>query len=253
MLWMEDPYRPTLDVDLLASGPSDAASVEALMNEICAVECPEDGLTYDLASMRVVPIRALQEYEGQRVKITTLLGRTRIRLQVDLGFGDAAVPSPEEAEYPTLLDDLPAPNIRAYRREASIAEKFEAMVKLGRINSRMKDFHDVWAVSSQFPFDGKELLEAVRACFARRKTDLHEAPEVLRPAFYEEKRLVKLWRDYLAEGAFLTPPPSSFASIGERIRGFLGPLREHLVRGEEFRQRWEAKGPWSQTPEEKTP
>jgi len=244
-LWMRDPYRPTRDVDLLASGANDVASVRDLLSEICAVECPEDGLVYDLATLDVAPIRAVEEYGGQRARLTARLGGTRIRFQVDLGFGDAVSPDPEDAEYPTLLDDLPAPRIRAYRRELSIAEKLEAMVTMGRANSRMKDFHDVWALSSQFTFDGPTLREAVRACFERRRTGLEELPDVMRPAFYEDARLAGFWSGYLRSATFTVPPPSDFTAVGERIREFLLPVLESLMQGTDFDLGWAVGGPWS--------
>jgi len=243
-LWMNDPYRPTRDIDLLASGASDRESVRQLMRDICTVECPEDGLVFDLETLDVAPIRAVEEYQGQRARLTARLGNARIRFQVDMGFGDAVTPAPEEHDYPTLLEDLPAPRIRAYRREVSLAEKFEAMVKLGRSNSRMKDFHDAWALSSQFDFEGPVLKAAVRACFERRRTSLDELPDALRSAFYEDGRLDAFWRAYVEAGTFSAPPPTSFEVLGERIREFFGPLRESLVAEVAFEREWPAGGPW---------
>ena len=123
----------------------DEASIRAVIETICAVACPEDGLTFDLGSLDLSPIRAEDEYQGQRVVMRAYLGKARIRLQIDFGFGDAVTPGPEDAVYPTLLDTLPAPRLRTYPQVVTVAEKFEAMVQLGLRNSRMKDFHDIWA------------------------------------------------------------------------------------------------------------
>jgi hypothetical protein len=162
-LWMDEPYRATRDVDLLAFGSSDDAGIREVMETICAVPCPEDGLRFDLDSLDISPIRTEEEYQGRRAVLRAFLGKARIRIQVDYGFGDAVTPGPEDAEYPTLLDGLPNPRIRTYPRVVTVAEKFQAMVDLGRRNSRMKDFHDVWALSSKFAFDGTALREAVSA------------------------------------------------------------------------------------------
>jgi predicted nucleotidyltransferase component of viral defense system len=170
VLWLEDPYRATRDLDFLAHGPSDAASIRKIVVKICAVPCPEDGLVFDLDSLEVFPIRPDEEYQGQRSVLHALLGKARTRLQIDFGFGDAVTPDPEEVEYPTMLPDLPVPRLRVYRQEVTIAEKFEAMVVLGRRNSRMKDFHDIWALSSTFAFEGSVLRQAIVACFERRRT-----------------------------------------------------------------------------------
>ena len=149
-LWMSDPHRMTRDLDFLAYGANDEHSIAELISTVCAVTCDEDGLTFDRDSVAISPIRADEEYHGHRARLTAFLGKSSIRFQVDIGFGDAVVPPPEERDYPTILADTPAPRVRVYRREVSIAEKFEAMVKLGRRNGRMKDFHDVWALSSAF-------------------------------------------------------------------------------------------------------
>ena len=142
-VWLPDPYRVTRDVDLLASGSSDAGAIRALFTEICAAPCPEDGLRFDRSGLTVDVIRPDEEYAGKRAGFRAYLGTARIRVQVDLAFGDAVAPAPEEIEYPTMLERLPVPRVRAYPREASIAEKFEAMVKLDFLNSRMKDFYDI--------------------------------------------------------------------------------------------------------------
>lgn len=166
-------------------------------------------------------------------------------MQVDFGFGDAMTTAPEEVEYPTILADLPVPHIRAYPRVASVAEKFEAMVKLDTRNSRMKDFHDVWALSGTFPFDGEELRDAVAACFHRRGTLwAGEVPSVLTPGFYQTSDLQRRWTAYLRRGAMRTPPPSGFEAIGERVRRFLLPVRDAILTESRFEVQWVPGGPW---------
>lgn len=171
--------------------------------------------------------------------------KARIHFQLDFGFGDAVVPAPVEIEYPTLLPTLPPPRIRAYRREVSLAEKFEAMVTLGLRNSRMKDFHDVWALSSAFSFESALLSEAVAACFERRGTAwTEEPPHVLGTAFYENNDLRERWAAYLSSDAFRNAPPTVFTAIGERVREFLGPVRDGIAGGESFSRHWKPGGPW---------
>ena len=246
MLWMRDPYRATRDIDLLAAGPSDEGAVRGIVSAIGSAPCPEDGLAFDVDHLDISPIRADEEYQGQRVVLQALLGTARIRLQVDFGFGDAVVPDPERADYPTLLPDLPAPRLRVYRRETTVAEKFEAAVTLGRRNSRMKDFHDMWALSSAFAFDGDELRRAVVATLQRRRTALSaEPPDALREDFYTAASLEARWRAYLVAAAFRDSPPSSFEQVGVRMRRFLGPVATNIVSGGNFRSTWQPGGPWT--------
>jgi len=244
-VWMPDPYRATRDIDLLSFGPPDEAAIRTLIEEICALPCPEDGLRFDLSKLVVEEIRAAEDYPGKRAQFLALLGTARIRVQIDFGFGDALVVGPEEIEFPTLLKGLPAPRLRAYSRETTVAEKFEAMVKLDTRNSRMKDFHDVWALAGTFAFNGPPLQRAIAACFERRATPwTAETPRALTPAFYQMPDLEMRWRHYLAAGAVLVPPPAQFEIIGERIVNFLGPGRSSIIEGASFDLAWVPGGPW---------
>lgn len=249
-VWLPDPYRATRDVDVLASGPTDDDAIRSLVAEICSVDCPEDGLRFDLSELVVETIRAEEEYSGKRARFRTWLGKARIRVQLDLGFGDALAVPPEEVEIPTMLQRLPAPRLRAYSRETCVAEKFEAMVKLDTRNSRMKDFHDIWALAGVFAFDGPTLRDAVSACFERRATNLTaETPRALTAAYYRMPEIETRWRNYLTAGAVLAQPPSQFEVIGERIIRLLSPIRESLVAGEPFAQTWPPGGLWRPTDE----
>ena len=245
-VWMDEPYRATRDVDVLALDGADEAYVRQVVATICGVPCPEDALTFDLSSVRVFPIRAAQDQPNQRVTLTARLGNARIPLQVDVGFGDVVVPGPEEVRYPTLLDGMAGPAVRAYPRASSVAEKFEAIVQLGQQNSRMKDFHDVWALSETFSFDGTVLREAIRACFARRGTDWTTLkPVILTSKFYSNVRLIRLWRDYRSSTEPLIPPPEAFEVVSERIFHFLGPIRDSVLADAPFGAYWPPGGPWA--------
>jgi hypothetical protein len=233
--WLADPYRATRDVDILASGAADDGAIRRLVAEICAVPCPEDGLRFDLSDLTVETIRPEDEYSGKRARFRAFLGTARIAVQLDLGFGDAVAVQPEEITFPTLLADLPPPRLRAYPRELTIAEKFEAMVQLGTRNSRMKDFHDIWALAGAFAFDGVPLQRAVAGCFERRGTPwTTEAPPVLAPPFYENPAIATRWRNYLAAGSVLSPPAARFEKVGERIIAFVGPVRDSIISGTAF-------------------
>ncbi len=243
--WMPDPHRATRDVDLLVSGDSHETAVRRTMETICQVQCPADGIAFDLQSLSITPIRDEQRYTGQRAVLRAYLGKARIRLQVDFGFGDVLSVAPEAAELPTLIGGVPPPRVRAYPRVATVAEKFEAMVQLGRRNSRMKDFHDLWALSDVFAFDGGPLREAISRCFTRRGTAwTPEVPDALTPAFYADPDVVARWDAYLRRGQFRASPPRAVEEVGTRIREFLGPLRESILGDAAFEQRWPAGGPW---------
>lgn len=245
-VWLPDPYRATRDVDILASGAVDDEAIRALVAQICDVSCPDDGLRFDLTDLVIETIRPEEEYSGKRARFRTFLGNARIAMQLDLGVGDAVAVGPEEVTYPTMLSTLPPPRLLAYPRELTVAEKFEAMVRLDTLNSRMKDFHDIWALAGAFAFDGATLQRAVAACFERRGTPWSdEAPRVLTTAFYQLPELEARWRNYLAAGAVLVAPPAQFDTIGERIIQFLSPVRDWVLSGDGPVGSWPPGGPWS--------
>jgi hypothetical protein len=243
-VWLAKPYRATRDIDVLAFAPADDRAIRAMLEEICSVQCPEDGLRFDLADLRIDPIRVEEEYAGRRARFLAYLGTARIRVQMDFGFGDAPGKF-EKIHYPVILEDLPVPEVRAYPREASIAEKFESMVKLGTQNSRMKDFHDIWALAGEFAFDGITLRNAITACFDRRGTAwAQEVPSALTPAFYADPDLRNRWAAYLEGSGLIARPPAQFELIGERVIQFLGPVRTSIISAAAFDATWPSAGPW---------
>jgi len=180
------------------------------------------------------------DYEGIRVRLRGALDTARIVIQIDIGFGDIVYPAPEEAELPTMLD-FPAPKLLCYSRESAIAEKFEAMIKLGFLNSRMKDFYDIWLLSRGFNFTGRELAEAIRLTFEQRQTTLPVRIESFGEDFINEKQVQwaafhkKLDQEHI---------PSDLREIVLHLDGFLAPVVSILTIGSTFNQNWLAPGPW---------
>ena len=167
------------------------------------------------------PIREELEYGGLRMRTTATLARARISVTIDIGFGDAVEPGIEEVELPVLLD-LPAPRLRAYARETVIAEKFQAMVALGRANSRMKDFYDIWVLSKTYEFDRNRLARAIVATFTRRKTEIPEVtPDAFTPEFYRNESKLQQWSAFVRDLAAEIPP---FETVISEVAAFIGPF-----------------------------
>jgi hypothetical protein len=172
-----------------------------------------------------------------------MLGKARITLQIDVGFGDAVIPSPVEMTYPTLLE-YPAPRLRAYRRETVVAEKFHAMVERGIGNSRMKDYFDLWFFTESFDFDGATLMEAVRATFERQRTPLPPAlPVGLADAFGRRPEKLMQWRAFARKGK-LKSGGMELPVVVTRLRDFLMPLVIALGSGQSFTRQWVPKQGW---------
>jgi predicted nucleotidyltransferase component of viral defense system len=190
--WFDDPFRPTQDLDLLGFGDPDPEAMLAVFREICAVTA-NDGVSFDVQALAIDRVRDELEYGGLRIKTNAALDGARIRVLIDIGFGDAIEPGLNDIDMPVLLD-LPSPKLRAYPQETVIAEKFQAMVMLGRANSRMKDLYDIWVLSRCYEFTGDRLARAIAATFARRKTAVPvERPDALTDGFANDPAKQAQW------------------------------------------------------------
>lgn len=166
-VWEAPLTRPTMDIDFLGRIENSVETLVKVTREICQQEVEPDGIVFDVTEVDAERIAEDADYEGIRIRFRGSLDTARFVIQLDIGFGDIIVPSPESMNYPTILD-LPAPHLSGYSRESTIAEKFEAMVKLGILNNRMKDFFEIWLMSRQFDFDGTTLTEAISKTFSTR-------------------------------------------------------------------------------------
>lgn len=222
VVWDEKTHRPTRDLDLLGFGPSKKEDLERVFRAIVAVPVVDDGLVFDPASVRAEEIREDNTYGGVRVRIMTKLGSAEVPVQIDVGAGDAVTPAPETANFPALLD-FPAPKVRTYPIYTVVAEKFEAMAKLGIVNTRMKDFHDVWFLTRRFQLNGLILRRAIDATFARRQTPLPVWPEPLSDAFANDATKQTQWAAFIRRNG-LSGIPGRFAEVVGAIRDCLAPV-----------------------------
>jgi predicted nucleotidyltransferase component of viral defense system len=152
-VWTVPDSRATRDIDLLAFVDNSNDVLVEIVKNVITTSVPDDGLIFDPRSVEAERIKEDADYEGIRLRFNGLLGKARIRMQIDVGFGDVVHPAAIECHFPTLLDH-PAPVLRGYPPETVVSEKVEAMIHLAGLNSRMKDFYDVWRLSQQQAFDG---------------------------------------------------------------------------------------------------
>jgi predicted nucleotidyltransferase component of viral defense system len=242
-LWTGKPHRATRDVDLLGFGTPSEAHVREIFAEALALDLGDDGVRFDSGALEVGPIREDQEYGGVRAVVVARVAAAEVRLQVDIGFGDAVTPEATEVDFPALLD-FPAPRLRAYPRETVVAEKLEAMVHLGLANSRMKDFYDLVILSRLFDYDGDVLARAIRATFERRKTPIPtRLPVALTASFTEDATKSRQWSAFLrksgaAEAADLRVTVSAIVSFVQKPLGAAASATP-------FQERWTPGGSWT--------
>jgi predicted nucleotidyltransferase component of viral defense system len=240
--WRVSVNRPTMDIDFLGMTDNRIESIVAVVQDICRQDVEPDGLVFDPASVEGERIVEDADYEGVRIRFRGTLETARIAMQLDIGFGDVIVPKPEVLDYPVILD-LPAPSLRGYSRESVIAEKFEAMVKLGLLNSRVKDFFDIWLLSRQFDFQGSTLAQAITETFSNRGTAIPADPVAWSAAYAGNPARQTQWLGFVRRNR-LQEIPTDFAEIVSVNTTFLRPVVSALAGGTDFQDEWHAPGPW---------
>lgn len=240
--WSGSTSRPTMDIDLLGKIDNKLEVIVSVMKNVCRMDVEADGMSFNAETLTASRITEDADYKGVRIRIQGSLGKARVSLQIDIGFGDVIVPGPGRVAYPTLLD-FPAPELNGYTMESTIAEKFQTMVKLDVLNSRMKDFYDIWMLSRMFDFRGETLAEAIRATFEQRGTRLDAVPVLFRAIVREDEGKQIQWRGFIRKTK-LTEAPEDFKEVVDRLADFLSPIVGALEKGKSFGKEWKAPGPW---------
>ena len=240
-LWFDVPHRPTHDADFLGFGSAEIPYVEELFRDICSIEV-EDGIVFQSESVKAAEIRKEANYAGVRVTLMGMLDSARCPVQIDIGFGDAVVPGPEEVLYPVILGEMAGPYLRVYPRYTVVAEKLEALTSLGMLNSRMKDYFDLWILAKHSDFDGSILSRAVAATFERRRTVVPDGvPIGLADEFIHDAQKSKQWQAFLRKNALDKMP---LATVVGDLRGFLLPVLVAIASGSSHDYRWCAGAGW---------
>lgn len=226
--WPEHVFRSTGDLDLLGQGDPHPEALSERFARICQVRFPSDGIVFDGATLKVGAVREIDKYQGACISLAADLAGARIQLQIDIGFGDRVHPEPKRGIFPSLLPDLPPANILMYPPETVVAEKFEAMIRFGEANSRIKDFYDVWITTRIFSFDLVHVVKAVGGTLHNRATVLPpEMPLGLTDVFATIAEERGLWSGFLRRTAPTQRPPS-FRDLQSDLRGFFGPVLADL-------------------------
>jgi predicted nucleotidyltransferase component of viral defense system len=219
LVWVGDSARPTRDLDLLGLGDCTPDAAVTAIREIVAMDL-DDGLSFDLSSIRIVPIATALPQAGIQLSFTCDLGGMRLPLHVDVGFGDAVVPPPVWISYPSMLD-FEAPRLLGYPAEVTAAEKLHAIVVRGRANTRLKDYYDLYTASGMGLLPEEGLAEAIAHTFRRRATAIpEELPEGLEKAFALDRTRGAQWEAFKRKSSL---PAPDLLCVTEQIAQFAGP------------------------------
>lgn len=226
--------RSTRDIDFLAFETNDPEKMKSVVSKICEIEM-EDGVIFDQNSLTTEIIKEDAEYQGVRVSFQGKLEKSEIPLQIDIAVGDTIVPRAEDLNFPVMLGD--SFNLKIYPKETVVAEKLQAMVALDMMNSRMKDFFDIWFLATNFEFDGELLQKAIIATFKNRDTDLVDLPTALTEKFYIDKNKKLQWAAFRKRIG--STAPESLEEVCGVIKVFVGTILTTSIGGENFDGRWD--------------
>jgi len=240
-LAIEHP-RYTKDIDLLGFTENSIGNMEEIVREICKIEVKEDGLFFDINSIRGEVIKENDDYSGVRIKFDATLGNSKITsLQLDIGVGDAVYPQPKEEEYLGLLE-LPKASIYIYPLESILSEKIHTLEKYGVLNSRMKDVFDIWYIASNHRIEGEVLAQALQATFINRKTSFPKSLIIFDEGYINPLR-INSWKS-LEKKIISSENLPALSTVIDQLQFFLSPIMSALYLDEDFVLVWVPSKNW---------
>jgi hypothetical protein len=220
MVWDPETHRATVDIDLLAKANNSIENISRILKEICSHPVVQDGIEFNSTDLILAESQVETEYTGFSARFSAQLHTANLPLRIDIGFRDKIFPRPANVDYPPLLD-FPSPELQGYTPETMIAEKLDAMVKLGLANSRMKDFYDIWTIVNQFQIKPEKISPVIKEVFKNRKTIIREIPKAFSEAFYNTPKTLQRWDSFL-KGIGHDPMP--LEKVIFEIRDFFLPI-----------------------------
>lgn len=212
-------HRPTLDIDLLARVSNRINNMSEIIKEVSAIDCSEDAIKFNTDGLIIRETQIGREYHGISASFLAQLNTSKIPMLIDVGFDDILFPYPQEIEYPTLLL-MPAPILMGYKLETVVAEKLESIIKLGLVNTRMKDFYDLWKICKNNMIDLKAVTLTVEAVFKHRGTKL-EYPLAFTEVYFNDSAVKKQWKAFISS---LNREEISFQTVIEELVITLAPV-----------------------------
>lgn len=229
--------RATVDVDfLLRRLPGTVEDVKKLVDEIIAVDCGNDFITFTSRGFEMISPQ--RKYKGVSFQLVGHIKNTRTPFDVDFGIGDVIVPNSQSRRIPVQLDGFDSPEVMTYSLESTIAEKFDALLQRMELTSRMKDIYDIYYLATMFDFDGRALQQAILETLQNRGTDYERDSFDRVIALAEDSNIQVRWRQYLRR---MKMPEMDLKKVMSVIDRFLRPVWDAIVAEQEILTRWDSK------------
>lgn len=207
-VWDSTDHRATMDIDLLAKTSNKLENLQRIIADVSGINCEEDGITFSTEKLILRNTQTGGDYSGISSSFSAKLFTTKVPVLIDVGFNDIVIPKPQRIQYPTLLK-MPEPFLLGYTLETVMAEKLESIVKFALVNTRMKDFYDLWTLLKHHEIESEKLNNAIYEVFVNRNTPLR-SPIAFTPAFYDIKETQQRWNNFLSA---IGKEPISFKNV----------------------------------------
>lgn len=215
-VWDSMGHRATMDIDLLAKTSNQVENLQKILTEVSELDYPDDAVSFDTSKLILRRTQTTGDYDGVSCSFSAKLFTTKMPVLIDIGFNDTIIPHPEKFSYPTLLE-MPTPILLGYTLETVFAEKLESIVKLASVNTRMKDFYDIWTIVKNHYMDLFTLKKAVHQVFSNRGTPF-KYPVAFTPDFYDLPESQKRWKKFLE---MIGKEPISFGEVIADLSSFI--------------------------------
>ena len=189
--------RPTVDIDFSGHEISNLPEILIQAFSKILVIPYDDALVFEIDTIYYQLIKEEHKHQGCRLVFNAKLDSIKQQIKIDLGFGDVIVPEPNQINYPVLLSFLDAPILNAYAIETVVAEKLHAILFLGELSSRMKDFYDIHTLVVSLKINSENLKNAIEKTFENRNFKPSKSSLVFEPSFFENEKRLKMWETYL--------------------------------------------------------
>ena len=229
--------RATVDVDfLLRQLPGTVEDVKKIVDEIIAVDCGNDFITFTSRGFEMISPQ--RKYKGVSFQLVGHIKNTRTPFDVDFGIGDVIVPTSQSRMIPVQLDGFDSPEVMTYSLESTVAEKFDALLQRMELTSRMKDIYDIYYLATMFDFDGRALQQAIFETLQNRGTDYDKNSFDRVIALAEDNNIQVRWRQYLRR---MKMPELDLKEVMPVIDRFLRPVWDAIVTEQEILAKWDSK------------
>ncbi|MBQ7432360.1 MAG: nucleotidyl transferase AbiEii/AbiGii toxin family protein [Lachnospiraceae bacterium] len=208
--------RSTMDIDTsIRNFELSGTETERIVKEICSVDL-DDNVSFVIKE--VSRIMDDMEYPGIRLALDSMLGEMVTPIKIDISTGDVITPRAIEYDYRLMLEERSI-KLWSYNLETVLAEKLQTILVRGILNTRMRDFYDLYTLLLRYEdsIDHEVFKQAFQAtCQKRNSNELAQQGVVIIDRIASDEKLISLWKGY--QKKYFYAADISYESVVESVR-----------------------------------